>query len=283
RQQVGHRYVRGQRHVDPGARCNHRHTAEYRRARCHCRCPLPRWSSALLYLTSGPRTAATQDSPHRFPSPGTRDRPRFDTVSSGCGQSRPVAEVKRGSSVSTVQFKRPPRMPAPRTPGGEVHLEPPPEIPRNIPGNVVQKILPFVMILATLGMVACIFTAMRDRGGVNPFFLMMPVMMLVSMGGMFLGGGRGGAQKKAEMNEDRKDYLRYLGQMRERAHQAMREQHAALEWVHPHPSTLLTIAGSRRMWERRACDRDILAQRVGEGSYRPARRVGAAQPRHRAE
>jgi len=164
-------------------------------------------------------------------------------------------------------------MPAPRTPGGEVHLEPPPEIPRNIPGNVVQKILPFVMILATLGMVAFMFTAMRDRGGVNPFFLMMPVMMLVSMGGMFLGGGRGGAQKKAEMNEDRKDYLRYLGQMRERAHQAMREQHAALEWVHPHPSTLLTIAGSRRMWERRASDKDFMHLRVGLSSHRLATRL----------
>ena len=36
--------------------------------------------------------------------------------------------------------------------------------------------------------------------------------MMMGMVGMFAGGGRGGGQKKAEMNEDRKDYLRYLGQ-----------------------------------------------------------------------
>ncbi|MGH3467649.1 MAG: type VII secretion protein EccC, partial [Thermocrispum sp.] len=176
--------------------------------------------------------------------------------------------------MSTVQFKRSPRMPAPRTPGGEVHLEPPPEIPRNIPGSVVQKVLPFVMILAMLGMVAFMFTAMKGQGrGVNPMFLMMPIMMMVSMGGMFMGGGRGGGQKKAEMNEDRKDYLRYLGQMRERAHEAMREQHAALEWVHPHPSTLTSIATSRRMWERRTNDKDFMHLRVGLSSHRLATRL----------
>ncbi|MGH3433922.1 MAG: type VII secretion protein EccCa, partial [Thermocrispum sp.] len=138
----------------------------------------------------------------------------------------------------------------------------------------VQKVLPFVMILAMLGMVAFMFTAMKGQGrGVNPMFLMMPIMMMVSMGGMFMGGGRGGGQKKAEMNEDRKDYLRYLGQMRERAHEAMREQHAALEWVHPHPSTLTSIATSRRMWERRTNDKDFMHLRVGLSSHRLATRL----------
>ncbi|MPY98410.1 MAG: type VII secretion protein EccCa [Actinophytocola sp.] len=177
--------------------------------------------------------------------------------------------------MSTVQFKRAPRMQAPRTPGGEVHLEPPPEIPRNIPGSIVQKLLPIVMIVAMLGMVAFMFTAMKSGGGgfSNPMFLMMPLMMMVSMVGMLAGGGRGGGQKKAEMNEDRKDYLRYLGQMRERAREAMVEQHAALEWVHPDPRTLLSIATSRRMWERRANDKDFLHLRVGKSSHRLATRL----------
>jgi DNA segregation ATPase FtsK/SpoIIIE, S-DNA-T family len=59
--------------------------------------------------------------------------------------------------VSTVQFRRLPRLAAPKMPGGEVHLEPPPEVPRVIPGNVMQKILPAVMIVAVLGMVAYVF------------------------------------------------------------------------------------------------------------------------------
>ncbi|MGH3950550.1 MAG: type VII secretion protein EccC, partial [Pseudonocardiaceae bacterium] len=174
--------------------------------------------------------------------------------------------------MSTLQFKRSPRMAAPRMPGGEVHLEPPPEIPRSIPGNILMKLMPVVMIVAMLGMVAFMFTA-GGAAGRNPLFLMMPMMMMMSMVGMFAGGGRGGGQKKAEMNEDRKDYLRYLGQMRERARESMIEQRAALEWVHPDPRTLLSIPGSRRMWERRANDKDYLHLRVGRSSHRLATRL----------
>ncbi|MBA0124757.1 type VII secretion protein EccCa [Haloechinothrix sp. YIM 98757] len=177
--------------------------------------------------------------------------------------------------MSTLKFKRSPRLPAPRMPGGEVHLEPPPEIPRQIPGNILTKLMPVVMIVAMLGMVAFMFTSMRESGGGlrSPLFLMMPLMMMLSMAGMFLGGGRGGNQSKAEMNEDRKDYLRYLGQMRERTRNVMLEQRAALEWAHPDPETLLSIATSRRMWERRAGDKDFMHLRVGRGSQRLATRL----------
>jgi len=151
--------------------------------------------------------------------------------------------------MSTVQFRRLPRLGAPKMPGGEVHLEPPPEVPRVLPGNIVQKILPGVMIGAVLGMVGYTFTT--GDGKSNPLFLMFPIMMVVSTVGMFAGGSRGG-QAKAEMNEDRKDYLRYLGQMRERAREAAQEQRAALEWSHPDPAALWSIASSRRCarWHR---------------------------------
>jgi S-DNA-T family DNA segregation ATPase FtsK/SpoIIIE len=174
--------------------------------------------------------------------------------------------------VSTLQFKRSPRLAAPRPPGGEVHLEPPPEVPRTIPGNILMKLMPVVMIVAMVGMVGFMFFG---NPGVarSPFFLMMPMMMMVSMVGMFAGGGRGGGQKKAEMNEDRKDYLRYLGQMRDRAREAMVDQRASLEWVHPDPQSLWSLATSRRMWERRQNDADFLHLRVGRSSHRLATRL----------
>ena len=174
--------------------------------------------------------------------------------------------------MSTLQFKRTPRLSAPTMPGGEVHLESPPEVPRVIPGNVLMKMLPVVMILASLGMVAFIFTSDGVR---NPFFLMFPVMMVMSTIGMVAGGGggRSGGQRKAEMNEDRKDYLRYLGQMRERARDAAVQQRTALEWSHPDPQTLWSVATSRRMWERRAGDPDFCHLRVGRGSQRLATRL----------
>ena len=176
--------------------------------------------------------------------------------------------------MSTVQFRRLPRLGAPKMPGGEVHLEPPPEVPRVLPGNIVQKILPGVMIVAVLGMVGYTFTT--GDGKSNPLFLMFPIMMVVSTVGMFAGGGRGG-QAKAEMNADRKDYLRYLGQMRERAREAAQEQRAALEWSHPDPAALWSIASSRRMWERRGGDLDFCTVRICRGSQRLATRLVAPQ------
>ncbi|MFD8496134.1 type VII secretion protein EccCa [Amycolatopsis sp. NPDC059657] len=172
--------------------------------------------------------------------------------------------------MSTLQFKRSPRLAAPRPPGGEVHLEPPPEVPRTIPGSVVMKMLPVVMIVASVGMMVVMFTL----GGRSPMMLMMGGMMVMGTVGMMAGGGgKGGGAKKAEMNEDRKDYLRYLGQMRDRAREAMVDQRAALEWVHPDPQMLWSLATSRRMWERRGNDQDFLHLRVGRSSHRLATRL----------
>ncbi len=172
--------------------------------------------------------------------------------------------------MSTVQFRRSPRLAAPKMPGGEVHLEPPPEVPRVIPGNILQKLLPIVMIAAVLGML--VFVLNTEDAKSNPVFLLFPIMMLVSTIGMFA-GGRGRSQAKAEMNEDRKDYLRYLGQMRQRAREAAQEQRAALEWNHPDPAALWSIARSRRMWERRSGDGDFCHVRICRGSQRLATRL----------
>ena len=173
--------------------------------------------------------------------------------------------------MSTVQLRRLPRLAAPKMPGGEVHLEPPPEVPRVIPGNVLQKAMPIVMIAAVLGMVAYVLLAPgQDKS--NPLFLMLPIMMVLSTIGMFA-GGRGAGQAKAEMNEDRKDYLRYLGQMRQRARESAREQRAALEWSHPDPAALWSIAASRRVWERRSGDSDFCHVRICRGPQRLATRL----------
>jgi DNA segregation ATPase FtsK/SpoIIIE, S-DNA-T family len=173
--------------------------------------------------------------------------------------------------VSTLQFKRSPRLAAPRQPGGEVHLEPPPEVPRVIPGNILMKLMPVVMVVAMVGMMALMFTA-GGAVGRSPVTLLFPMMMMFSMVGMF-GQNRGGGPKKAEMNEDRKDYLRYLGQMRDRAREASLDQRAALEWVHPDPQALWSMATSRRMWERRQSDPDFCHLRAGRGSQRLATRL----------
>ncbi|MGW0177643.1 type VII secretion protein EccCa [Rhodococcus sp. NPDC003322] len=175
--------------------------------------------------------------------------------------------------MATVRFVRKARSEVPRTPGGEVSLQPPPEIPKIVPGNLLTKMLPVVMVVAMVGMVALMFTTGMAA---NPMTLLFPVMMVVSMLGM-LAGGRGSGARAAEANEDRKDYLRYLDQLRRDVYDTVERQRTALEWSHPDPAHLWTLAGSTRMWERRLTDPDHCHVRVGRGSQRLATRLIAPE------
>ncbi|WP_063060490.1 type VII secretion protein EccCa [Nocardia sienata] len=178
--------------------------------------------------------------------------------------------------MTTVRFQRRARREVPRTPGGEVTLQPPPEIPRVTPGNLLGKLMPVVMIIGMVGMMALMFT---QGGGIasNPMSLMFPMMMMVSMVGMFAGQGNGKGAKAAEANEDRKDYLRYLDQVRKDVGVTAAEQRAAVEWSHPEPGLVWMLAGTSRMWERRPSDKDFCHVRIGIGGQRLATRLVAPE------
>ncbi|MCP2295576.1 DNA segregation ATPase FtsK/SpoIIIE, S-DNA-T family [Nocardia amikacinitolerans] len=178
--------------------------------------------------------------------------------------------------MSTVRFQRRARREMPRTPGGEVTLQPPPEIPRVTPGNLLMKLMPVVMIIGMVGMMALLFT---QGGGIasNPMSMMFPIMMLFSMVGMFAGQGGGKGQKAAEANEDRKDYLRYLDQVRKDVDETAKQQRASVEWSHPEPGLIWMLAGTSRMWERRAGDKDFCHARIGIGGQRLATRLVAPE------
>ena len=142
-----------------------------------------------------------------------------------------------------------------------------------MPGNILMKLLPVVMIIAVVGMIALMFA--KGGPGIlsNPLFMMFPLMMLMSMFGMFAAGGRGGGKKASELNEERKDYFRYLGQIRSQVLDTVNAQRASLNWSHPEPAALLDVIGTRRMWERRPGDADFVHVRVGVGSQRLATRL----------
>ncbi len=139
-----------------------------------------------------------------------------------------------------------------------------------VPGNLLMKLMPLVMVAAMVGMVALMFTSGMAA---NPMMLMFPAMMLVSMLGMVAGGGRGGGARTAESNEDRKDYLRYLDQLRRDVATTATSQRKALEWSHPDPAILWSYAGTPRMWERRTSDPDFCHVRIGRGDQRLATRL----------
>jgi DNA segregation ATPase FtsK/SpoIIIE, S-DNA-T family len=162
-------------------------------------------------------------------------------------------------------------------PGGEVSLQSPPEVPRVIPGNVLMRMMPFVMIVAVVGMIALMVTVGGRDLTKNPMFLIFPMMMIMSMAGMFMGGGGRAGKASAELNEERKDYFSYLANLRDDADVTGDKQRAALEWSHPDPRALADVVGTRRMWERRPADQDFCHVRVGIGTHRLASRLLAPE------
>ncbi|OBJ12624.1 type VII secretion protein EccC [Mycobacterium sp. 1482292.6] len=164
-------------------------------------------------------------------------------------------------------------------PGGEVQLQSPPEVPRIIPGNLLTKLMPVMMAVAVVGMIALMVTVGGRDVSRNPTFLIFPMMMVMSMAGMFMGGGAGGKPGKAaaELDEERKDFFTYLAGLRSDAEETGAAQRAALEWSHPDPRTLIEVAGTRRMWERRPTDHDFCHVRVGVGTQRLASRLIAPE------
>ena len=166
---------------------------------------------------------------------------------------------------TTVAFVRGPRSAPPVPPGGELTLTAPPEIARATPQNLLVRLLPVVMVVALVGMVALMLMT-GGRGALsNPLFLMFPLMMLMSMVGMLAGSGRGPA-RAAELNEDRKDYLRYLAQTRATVAETIARQRMCALWSHPDPAALGVLLGTVRMWERRPGDADFGQVRLGLGT-----------------
>ncbi|GAA5067254.1 type VII secretion protein EccCa [Nocardia callitridis] len=172
----------------------------------------------------------------------------------------------------TEGFVRRPRIAPPRAPGGEVALTTPPEIARALPAPLITKLMPVVMVIAVVGMIAMM--AMMGRNLLqNPMMLMFPMMMLMSMVGMMMGMRGNGPKSAAELNEERKDYFRYLDQMRKEVRRTGGRQLEALVWSHPVPMDLPSVIGTRRMWERRPADPDFGHVRVGVGSHRLATKL----------
>jgi S-DNA-T family DNA segregation ATPase FtsK/SpoIIIE len=180
--------------------------------------------------------------------------------------------------LATQGFVRRLRVAPPRMPGGEVNLQAPPEVPRVIPGKLLTKLMPFVLVVAVVGMLALMVTVGGRDLTRNPMFLIYPMMMVMAMVGMVTGGSGGRSGKAAaELDEERKDYFSYLATLRDDADKTADEQRAALEWSHPDPRTLAELAGTRRMWERRPSDQDFCHVRVGIGTHRLATRFLAPE------
>ena len=172
-------------------------------------------------------------------------------------------EIRRRRVYPQMEFRVESRLATPPMSAGEVIVDAPPDVPRDVAGNPLARALPAVMVVATVGMMIVYFTS-GTAAARNPMFMFFPVMMLGSLLGTVAMGTRGGT-RTADINQDRRDYLRYLDALEASVAKAADAQHVSLTWSHPRPASLWMLVGGRRMWERRPEDSDFGHVRVGMG------------------
>jgi S-DNA-T family DNA segregation ATPase FtsK/SpoIIIE len=174
--------------------------------------------------------------------------------------------------VSSVIVRRQERRAAPEMPAGEIVLQPPPEIPEVVSDGLQQMMTYLPMLAMTFGMVA-----MMSGSGSGSLRWVGGGAMGLGMGGMALSQlGRGKGDRKLKLNGQRRDYLRYLGQVRRKVRRAASAQREALEWTSPPPAALWWAATANqraRLWERRAQDDDFASVRLGTGTQQLAVRL----------
>ena len=163
--------------------------------------------------------------------------------------------------MGDVVFRRGRASGPPPLPGGRLELQAPPALPRITPQPLVTRLMPAVMVVAVLGSVLVMVQGGMAR---NPMVLMFPLMMVVSTVGM-LAGSTAQGNRAAETDELRKDYLRYLDQVRRTVEHTAAEQRRAANRRHPDPTELLPLVGGDRMWEREPEDVEFLTMRLGPG------------------
>ncbi|EFL09296.1 cell division FtsK/SpoIIIE [Streptomyces sp. AA4] len=131
--------------------------------------------------------------------------------------------------------------------------------------NSLLMMLP--MAIGSLVMVL----AFSGVAGSSPFTYVIGGGMGVSMIAMSLGQlSRAAAERKRKMQAERRDYLRYLGQIRERARSTAEDQRHAVAWNNPAPDSLWSLAMGPRLWERRISHEDFARVRIGLGTQQSA-------------
>jgi S-DNA-T family DNA segregation ATPase FtsK/SpoIIIE len=159
-------------------------------------------------------------------------------------------------------FRRPARKRPPVGPRGEIVLESPPELPESVSSGNAGQMLQYLPMAGGVGSMVM----MGAGAGAKPTTYIASGMMGLSMAGMMAGNvGKQSGEKRRRLDGDRRDYQRYLGQVRKKARSAAAAQRAATLWQHPDPDALWCVVLGTRLWERRPTDGDFGIVRLGRG------------------
>ncbi|WP_269859463.1 type VII secretion protein EccCa [Streptomyces sp. RPT161] len=161
--------------------------------------------------------------------------------------------------MSVVVVKRPPRAVPPEVPTDEVRLETPPELPRTQDQGMLMALLPM------LGMASS--AAFFFMPGQQAFMKVMGGLMVASTGAMAVAQAVKMRQgPSGQMSQARRDYFKYLAQVRKQVRRTAATQRAAQFHQHPSPDQLWSlVAEGKRVWERRINDEDFAQVRIGLG------------------
>ncbi|GAB2688241.1 type VII secretion protein EccC [Saccharopolyspora gloriosae] len=168
--------------------------------------------------------------------------------------------------MSTITVKRPPRATGPEMPEGTVELQEPPvmEEPAAMDFRSVAMIVP--MGIGSMAMIMMV----SSRSSSPMMYIMGGGMALAMLVMVLTQLGRNGAERKRKMASERRDFLRYIAQLREKARESADQQRRAVVWSNPAPSWLWSIAAGPRLWERRANQDDFGRARIGLGAQAAA-------------
>ena len=120
-----------------------------------------------------------------------------------------------------------------------------------------------------MGAMAIGMVAVIAGGSASPVLYIGSGAMAVGMVGMMFGQViRGKGDRKLKLNGQRRDYLRYLSQIRRKVRQAAGEQRLALQYSGPAPRSLpsLVAAGSGQVWQRSPADAGFGCVRFATGT-----------------
>lgn len=177
--------------------------------------------------------------------------------------------------MSVTLYCRPARRRGPEMPDGELSLQEPPVLAEAQPNaGGIWTFLPMGMMSMSM-----MFVFLRPGAG-GVFMYVAVGMMATGLVAMLVGQAmqrRG--ERKSKMNGERRDYLRYLSQVRRRVRRTIVEQGEALAWRHPAPGALWSLARSSRLWERRVSDEDFAEVRIARGSQRLGLRLAPVTTR----
>ncbi|WP_344779170.1 type VII secretion protein EccCa, partial [Microbacterium marinilacus] len=152
--------------------------------------------------------------------------------------------------------RRPPQPP----PGGQLVLQPPPELPK--PEGTSNTLMMALPMLGSMGSIA--FISFSQGGDPTRTYLMGGLFLFMALSMVGANIWRQKSQHSQNVLDTRREYLTYLAETRDAVREVARRQRAYSDWMLPEPSSLPFIAeDGSRVWERLPDQTDLLMVRIG--------------------